>query len=39
MLISYNRGSQIVPGMVRGCYEGYDVEIHEIFCYDMQERS
>lgn len=39
MLISYNRGSQIVLGMVRGYYEGYDVEIHEIFCYNMQERS
>lgn len=39
MLISYNRGSQIVLGMVRGYYEGYDAEIHEIFCYDMQERS
>ena len=35
LLISYNRGSQIVLGMVRGFYEGYDEEIHEIYCYDM----
>ena len=34
MLISYNRGSQIVLGMVRGFYEGYEEEIHEIFLYD-----
>ena len=34
MLISYNRGSQIVLGMVRGFYEGYEEEIHEIFVYD-----
>lgn len=39
MLISYNRGSQIVLVMIRGNYEGYDVEIHEILCYDMHERS
>lgn len=35
LLVSYNRGSQIVLGMVKGFYEGYDVEIHEIYCYDM----
>ena len=34
MLISYNRGSQIVLGMVRGFYEGYEEKIHEIFVYD-----
>lgn len=38
MLISYNRGSQIVLGMVRGFFESYDVEICKIFCYNMQER-
>ena len=36
LLISYNRGSQIVLGMVKGYYEGYDDEIHEIFCFDME---
>ncbi|MBO4360185.1 MAG: hypothetical protein J5822_04840 [Eubacteriaceae bacterium] len=35
MLISYNRGSRIVLGMVRGLYEGYEGEIHEVFVYDM----
>ena len=36
MLVSYNRGSQIVLGMVKGYYEGYTEEIHEIFVYDIQ---
>ncbi|MBR4343180.1 MAG: DUF3089 domain-containing protein [Lachnospiraceae bacterium] len=35
MLVSYNRGSQIVLGMVKGFYDGYTEEIHEIFTYDM----
>ncbi len=35
LLVSYNRGSQIVLGMVKGFYEGYDEEIHEVYCYDM----
>lgn len=35
LLVSYNRGSQIVLGMVKGFYEGYDEEIHEIFVYDI----
>ena len=35
LLVSYNRGSQIVLGMVKGFYEGYDAELHEIYCYDM----
>ena len=39
MLISYNRGSQIVLGMVRGFYEGYDHEISEIYVYDMVEAT
>ena len=36
MLISYNRGSQIVLGMVQGFYDGYTEEIHEIYAYDME---
>ena len=36
LLVSYNRGAQIVLGMVRGWYEGYDREIHEVYCYDMR---
>lgn len=36
MLISYNRGSQIVLGMVQGFYDGYIEEIHEIYAYDME---
>lgn len=35
LLVSYNRGSRIVLGMVKGFYEGYDEELHEIYCYDM----
>ena len=35
MLVSYNRGSRIVLGMVRGLYEGYEKEIHEVFVYEM----
>lgn len=33
MLVSYNRGAQIVLGMPKGLYEGYDSEIHEVFAY------
>lgn len=36
LLVSYNRGAQIVLGMVRGYYDGYDREIHEIYQYDME---
>ena len=36
MIVLYNRGSQIVLGMVKGFYEGYDEEIHECFIYDMK---
>jgi len=39
MLISYNRSLQIVLGMVRGFYEGYDREISEIYVYDMAEAT
>lgn len=35
MLISYNRGAQIVLGMPKGFYEGYTREIHEVFVYTM----
>ena len=35
MLISNNRGRQIVDGMPKGYYEGYDKEIHEIYLYGM----
>ena len=36
LLVSYNRGSQIILGMPSGFYEGYDEEIHEIYIYDMK---
>ncbi|MBR5341752.1 MAG: hypothetical protein IK151_07490 [Erysipelotrichaceae bacterium] len=36
MLISYNRGAQIVLGMPKGFYEGYDSEIHEVFVYGIK---
>lgn len=36
MLISYNRGSQIVLGMVKGFYDGYTEEVHEVYAYDME---
>ena len=36
MLISYNRGAQIVLGMPKGFYEGYDTEIHEIYVYKVK---
>lgn len=34
MLVSYNRGAQIVLGMPVGFYEGYDAEVHEIYAYN-----
>ena len=37
MLVSYNRGAQIVLGMPKGFYQGYDHEIHEIFEYDRAQ--
>lgn len=37
MLICYNRGAQIILGMPKGFYEGYDSEIHEVFVYDMEK--
>ena len=36
LLVSYNRGSQIVSGMVKGLYEGYNKEIREIYIYNMK---
>ena len=35
LLVSYNRGAQIVLGMPRGFYEGYEKELHEIYLYNM----
>ena len=37
MLISCNRGAQIVLGMPRGLYQGYHEEIHEVFAYTMTD--
>lgn len=34
LLVLSNRGSRIVLGMVRGFYEGYDREIHELYVYE-----
>ena len=39
LLVSYNRGAQVVLGMPLGFYEGYEEEIHEIFTYAMQPRG
>lgn len=33
MIVLSNRGSRIVLGMVKGFYDGYDREIHEIYVY------
>jgi len=32
-IVLSNRGSRIVLGMVKGFYEGYDREIHELYIY------
>ena len=37
MVISYNRGSQIVLGMVKGLYDGYTEEIHEIYSFEIDK--
>ena len=37
MLISCNRGAQIVLGMPQGLYQGYHEEIHEVFVYAMTD--
>lgn len=36
MLISYNMGADIVLGMVKGFYEGYSEEVHEVFLYNIE---
>ena len=38
MIIHANRGKQIVLGMPKGFYPGYDREISELFIYDMKLR-
>lgn len=39
LLVSHNRGAQISAGVVRGYYDGYDREIHEIYVYDMEANN
>ena len=39
LLVSYNRGAQVVLGMPLGFYEGYEEEIHEVFVYAMEARE
>ena len=39
LLLSYNRGAQVVLGMPLGFYEGYEEEIHEVFLYAMEARG
>ncbi len=36
LLVLCNRGSRIVLGMVKGFYEGYDHELHEVFVYERK---
>ena len=38
LFVSYNRGTQIVLGMPKGFYEGYDKEIHDIYIYNIKKR-
>ncbi len=35
-LLLYNRGARIVLGMLKGFYEGYTEEIHEVYIYDFE---
>ena len=39
MVVSYNRGAQIVLGMPVGFYEGYEEEIHEVLVYGSSEAT
>ena len=39
LLLLYNRGAKIVAGMPKGFYKGYSKEIHEVFVYDMEQRT
>ena len=34
LLVLMNRGSRIVLGMVKGLYEGYSEELHELYIYE-----
>ncbi|MFT5684978.1 MAG: hypothetical protein ACI8RZ_005923 [Myxococcota bacterium] len=36
LLVHHNRGRQIVLGMPRGLYPGYDREIHEVYVYRVE---
>lgn len=38
MIVLSNRGSRIVKGMVKGFYEGYDREIHDLYVYVRNAR-
>ncbi|QIM62045.1 hypothetical protein A1D29_01240 [Pasteurellaceae bacterium Orientalotternb1] len=38
MIVHSNRGKQIVLGMPKGFYPGYDREINELYFYDMKPR-
>ena len=38
LIVHANRGKQIVLGMPKGFYPGYDREINELYFYDMQPR-
>ena len=38
LIVHANRGKQIVLGMPKGFYPGYDREISELFFYDMKPR-
>lgn len=37
LLVLSNRGSRIVLGMVKGFYEGYTEEIHELYIYERMK--
>lgn len=39
LLLLYNHGARIVPGMPKGFYDGCDKEISEGFVYDMTEKK
>ena len=39
LLISYNRGAQVVLGTPVGFYDGYEEEVHEVFAFAMEERG
>mgnify|MGYP006066111397 FL=1 len=39
LLVHHNRGRQIVLGMPKGFYPGYDREIHEVYVYEVTRSS